>query len=118
MLISEHKTLITCLWFNINSRYSMNGNCRFDFVSSNLVTQRFVLRHPERMLMNVIIFFGGDRGIADRGERSRIADRGSRIADRGSRIADRVFAKFTKRLLKELFVQPRVYSVRLLKKKN
>ena len=52
--------------------------------------------------MNVIIFFGGDRGIADRGGRSRIA-----VRDRGSRIADRVFAKFTKRVLKELFVQPR-----------
>ena len=82
MLVSEYKTLITCLWFNINSRHSMNGNCTFAFVSSNLVTQRFVLRHPERMLMNVIIFFGGDRGIAegDRGSRLEIADHGSRIA--------------------------------------
>ena len=87
MLVSECKTLITCIWFNINSRHSMNGNCTFAFVSSNLVTQRFVLRHPERMLMNVIIFFGGDRGIADRGGRSRIAVRDRGIADHGSRIA-------------------------------
>ena len=59
----------------------------FAFVSSKLVTQQFVLRHPERMLMNVIIFFGGDRGIADRGGRSRIAVRDRGIADHGSRIA-------------------------------
>ena len=87
MLVSEYETLIACLWFNINSHHGMTGNCVFAFVSSNLVTQRFVLRHPERRLMNVIIFFGGDRGIADRGGRSRIAVRDRGIADHGSRIA-------------------------------
>ena len=99
MLVSEYETLIVCRWFNINSHHGMTENCVFAFVSSNLVTQRFVLRHPERRLMNVIIFFGGDRGIAE-------GDHGSRLEIAGSRIA--FLQSLQRGVLKMIFVQSRL----------